>query len=132
MPRRAEVGLVYTTGLVQGLALVTFPAASSLFTSHDGYGFSTSRYGMMFIPQVILAIAASSLGPRLARRWTLKRVLRAGMSANLLAMFLLASSRLLQGVPEAAYGILLLATGCLGLGFGMVVMALNTYVEEFF
>ena len=125
MPRRTEVGLVYATGLVQGLALVTFPAASSIFTSPDGYGFSASRYGMMFVPQVILAILASSLGPSLARRWTLKRVLRAGMSADLLAMILLALSRLLQGVPAAAYGVLLVATGALGFRFGTVVMALK-------
>jgi MFS transporter, FHS family, glucose/mannose:H+ symporter len=131
MPQRTEVGLVYATGLVQGLALVTFPAASSIFTSPDGYGFSASRYGMMFVPQVILAILASSLGPSLARRWTLKRVLRAGMSADLLAMILLALSRLLQGVPAAAYGVLLVATGALGFGFGTVVMALNIYAEEF-
>jgi len=131
MPRRTEVGLVYATGLVQGLALVTFPAASSIFTSPAGYGFSASRYGMMFVPQVILAILASSLGPSLARRWTLKRVLRTGMRADLLAMILLALSRLLQGVPAAAYGVLLIATGALGFGFGTVVMALNTYSEEF-
>jgi MFS family permease len=131
MPRRTEVGLVYATGLVQGLSLVTFPAASSIFTSPDGYGFSASRYGMMFVPQVILAILASSLGPSLARRWTLKRVLRAGMSADLLAMILLASSRLLQGVPAGAYGILLVATAALGFGFGTVVMTLSIYAEEF-
>src|SRR5580765_8266509 len=105
MSRRTEIGLINVTGLVQGLALVTFPAASSIFTSPDGYGFSASRYGMMFIPQVILAILASSLGPSVARRRTLKRVLRAGMSADLLAMSLLALSRLLQGVPPAAYGL---------------------------
>jgi hypothetical protein len=52
MPQRSEVGLVYATGLVQGLALVTFPAASSIFTSPDGYGFSASRYGMMFVPRL--------------------------------------------------------------------------------
>jgi fucose permease len=131
VPRRSEVGLVYATGLVQGLALVTFPAASSIFTSPDGYDFSASRYGMMFVPQVVLAILASSLGPRLVRRWTLKRVLQAGMSGDLLAMILLAFSRLLQGAPAAAYGVLLVATGALGFGFGTVVMALNTYAEEF-
>ncbi len=131
MPRRTEVGLVYITALVQGLALVTFPAASSIFTSSDGYGFSASRYGMMFVPQVILAILASSFGPALARRWTLKRVLQAGMSADLLAMSLLAVSRLLPDFKETSYGILLLATGSLGFGFGTVVMALNTYAEEF-
>ena len=131
MPRRAEVDLIYVTGLVQGLALVTFPAASSIFTSPHGFGFSASRYGMMFLPQVILAIIASSLGPRLARRWTLKRVLLAGLSADLLAMTLLALSRLLQDFPGAAYGTLLVATGSLGFGFGATVMAVNTYAEKF-
>src|SRR6516225_5073187 len=131
MPRRAEVRLIYVTGLVQGLALVTFPAANSIFTSPHGFGFSASRYGMMFIPQVILAILASSLGPSLARRWTLKRVLLAGLSADLLAMTLLALSRLLQDFPGAAYITLLVATGALGFGFGATVMAANTYAEKF-
>lgn len=129
--RHAEVGLVYVTGLVQGLGLVTFPAASSIFTSPQDFGFSASRYGMMFIPQVILAILASSLAPRLARRWTLKRVFMAGLSADLLAMILLALSRLLQDSQGPAYGILLVATGLLGLGFGAAVMAMNTYAEKF-
>src|SRR6516225_1718352 len=131
MPRRAEVRLIYVTGLVQGLALVTFPAANSIFTSPHGFGFSASRYGMMFIPQVILAILASSLGPSLARRWTLKRVLLAGLSADLLAMTLLALSRLLQDFPGAAYIALLVATGALGFGFGATLMAANTYAEKF-
>jgi fucose permease len=131
MPRRSEVGLIYAIGLVQGLALVTFPAASSIFTSPSGYGFSASRYGMMFIPQVLLAIFASSLAPGLARRWTLKRVLLVGLSADGLAMTLLALSRLLQSVPEGAYAVLLVATGLLGFGFGTVVMAVNTFAEEF-
>jgi fucose permease len=131
MARRIEVLLIYVTGLIQGLALVTFPAASSIFTSYHGFGFSNSRYGMMFIPQVILAILASSLGPRLARRWTLKNVLLSGLAADLLAMILLACSHWLQDSPGAAYAILLLATGSLGFGFGTVVMATNTYVQEF-
>jgi fucose permease len=131
MPRRTEVLLIYVTGLIQGLALVTFPAASSIFTSAHGFGLSDSRYGMMFIPQVILAILASSLGPRLAQRWTLKNVLLSGLAADLLAMILLASSHWLQDSPAAAYAILLLATGSLGFGFGTVVMATNTYVQQF-
>ena len=131
MPRRTEVLLIYVAGLIQGLALVTFPAASSIFTSVHSFGFSDSRYGMMFIPQVILAILASSLGPRLARRWTLKNVLLSGLAADLLAMILLASSHWLQDSPATAYAILLLATGSLGFGFGTVVMATNTYVQAF-
>jgi fucose permease len=131
MPRRTEVLLIYLTGLIQGLALVTFPAASSIFTSPHGYGFSASRYGMMFLPQVILAILASSLGPGLARRWSLKQVLLSGLTADLLAMTLLAISHLLQDHSHVAYATLLVATGALGFGFGAVVMATNTYAQEF-
>ncbi len=86
---------------------------------------------MMFIPQVILAILASSLGPSLARRWSLKRVFLIGLSANLLAMTLLALSHWLQDSRGAAYSILLVATGALGFGFGSDVMAMNTYAEAF-
>src|SRR6185295_2697143 len=131
MSRRTEIGLINVSGLVQGLALVTFPAASSIFTSPQGFGFSASRYGMMFIPQVALAILASSFGSRLARRWTLKRVLQAGVSADLVAMILLAGSRRLVDVPDAAYAMLLVATGSLGFGFGAAVMAMNTYAQTF-
>jgi fucose permease len=131
MPRRSEISLIYVSGLIQGLALVTFPAASSIFTSARGFGFSASRYGMMFVPQVVLAILASSSGPSLARRWTLKRVLQAGLAADLLAMTLLAASRLLVDLPGAAYGVLLVATGSLGFGFGAAVMAMNTFVQKF-
>jgi MFS transporter, FHS family, glucose/mannose:H+ symporter len=131
MPRRYGLSLIYAIGLVQGLALVTFPAASNIFTSPQGFHFSASRYGMMFIPQVILAILASSLAARMARRWNLKRVLLVGLSANFLAMALLALSRMLQESPGAAYTTLLVATGALGLGFGATVMAANTYAETF-
>src|SRR6516164_1842183 len=72
---RTEIGVVYSAAVVQGLCLVTFPAASSVFTSPDGFGFDSTRYGTMFVPQVVLAILSSGLGPRLARRWSLRRVL---------------------------------------------------------
>ena len=129
---RTEIGLVYVAAVVQGLALVTFPAASSIFTSPDGFGFDSTRYGALFLPQVLLAILASAFAPRLARRWSLRRVLLAGLAGDIVSMTLLALSRLLLGMPDMAFGVLLLATGALGLGFGATVMALNTYAEAFF
>ncbi len=62
------IALLYLAGLVQGLALVTFPAASTIFASPTGFHLSSAQYGAMFIPQVGLAILASALGPWLARR----------------------------------------------------------------
>ncbi len=64
---RAESGVVYVAGLVQGLALVTFPAAGTIFTDPDEYDLSKSAYGAMFVPQAIAAIAASLRGAAWAR-----------------------------------------------------------------
>jgi MFS transporter, FHS family, glucose/mannose:H+ symporter len=129
---RTEIGLVYVTGIVQGLVQVTFPAASAIFTSTDGFGFGSTRYGALFVPQVVLAILASSLAPAFARRSSLRNVLLLGIAGDVAAMALLASSRLLVDAPDMAFGVLLVATGALGIGFGATVMALNTYAEAFF
>lgn len=129
---RTEIGVVYFAGVVQGLALVTFPAASAIFTRPDGFGFDSTRYGTMFVPQVVLAILASGLAPKLARQWNLRWVLLVGIAGDIVSMTLLALSRLLLDAPDTAFGVLLFATGALGLGFGATVMALNTYAEVFF
>ena len=62
----------------------------------------------------------------------LRRVLLVGFAGNFVSMALLALSRLLLGAPDVAFGVLLTATGALGLGFGATVMALNTNAEAFF
>jgi fucose permease len=132
MASRTEIGVVYGAAIVQGLALVTFPAASSIFTSPDGFAFDSTRYGAMFVPQVACAVLASALAPKLAQRWSLRRVLLAGFAGDIVSMTLLALSRLLLGAPDTAFGVLLVATAALGFGFGATVMALNTYAEAFF
>ena len=131
MGTRAETSLVYAAGLVQGVALVTFPAASSIFTSPSHYGLSTTQYGSMFLPQVVTAITASLFGSRLARRYGLKRVFVAGLLADLVSMGLLVTSQFFTGTQALAYGLLLVATAALGVGFGLVVPALNTFTAAF-
>jgi fucose permease len=129
MNKPTGLGLVNATGVAQGLALVTFPAASTIFTSPSGYGFSETRYGLMFLPQVVMAILASSTAPKLARRWSLKRVLLVGLGSDIAAMLLLAMSRLVETEQGFAYGLLLIATGALGFGFGAALTALSTLAE---
>jgi MFS transporter, FHS family, glucose/mannose:H+ symporter len=128
---RYEIGLLYFAGMVQGLALVTFPAASTIFTAPTGFALSSTQYGAMFIPQVVLAIVASAFGSGLARRFSLRGVLRLGLCGDLIAMALLAASPLLAGT-DFGFVVLCVATGALGLGFGATVMALNTLVEGLF
>jgi hypothetical protein len=69
MADQNEIAAVYAAGTVQGVALVTFPAASTIFTSPSYYGLSSTAYGAMFLPQAVTAIAGSLLGARLTRSW---------------------------------------------------------------
>lgn len=129
--RKNAVAAVYSAGLVQGVALVAFPAASAIFTSPDSFNFTSTAYGGLFIPQALLSIAASLYSSKLAHERGIKRVFMFGLFANLLAMVLLAASRLLMGHP-IAYEVLLLATASLGVGFGLTVPSLNTLAAHFF
>jgi len=131
MASRAESATVYGAGVVQGVALVTFPAASTIFTSSAHYGLSSTQYGAMFIPQVVTAISASLLGSRLARRFTLKRVYLVGLGADLVSMGLLITSQFFTSDQGLAYALLLVATASLGVGFGLTVPALNTFAASF-
>ncbi len=133
---RAEIATINAAGLVQGIALVTFPAASTIFTSRTSYDLSSSQYGLMFVPQVITAITASLLGagllgPGLAGRLGERTIYLAGLVADLAAMVLLIVSWLVVHQHALAYGLLLAATACLGAGFGLAVPALNTLVAAF-
>src|SRR5687768_7282027 len=105
-----ETAAVYAAGLVQGVALVTFPAASTIFTSPTYYDLSGTAYGAMFLPQAITAISASLIGSRLTRQWGIKRVFVRGLLANLAAMVLLLLSQFFMTNQVLAYSVLLLAT----------------------
>ena len=132
MARRSEIATVYAAGLVQGIGLVTFPAAGAVFTSVNGYGLSNTQYGAMFEPQAAMAIVSSLLGAGLMSRLGAKRIYLVGLAANFAAMALLVASKFVMDRHAAAYGLLLAATTCMGLGFGFTVPALNTFAAAFF
>jgi MFS family permease len=131
MATRVEARLVQAAGVAQGVALVTFPAASTVFTDPDEYGLSTSAYGAMFIPQAITAVASSIVGAAWARRVGTRRVYLVGLAANVVSMALLVASATVQHDEALAYALLLVATASLGLGFGFTVPALNTLTAAF-
>ncbi|MDI1463969.1 MFS transporter [Catellatospora sp. KI3] len=130
MATRTEGLVVNIAGVVQGIVLVTIPAASTIFTDPAEYGLSSTRYGGMFLPQVVLAITASLLGALLSRRWGTKPVYLAGLGCSLLSMVLLLAS--IPVMHQAgAYPLLLGATAALGAGFGLAVPALNSLAAAF-
>jgi MFS family permease len=131
MATKAETNAVYAAGLIQGIALVTFPAASTIFTSPSQYGLSNTQYGTMFLPQVVTAITGSLLSGKLAQRFGTKRVFLAGLVADLASMALLIVSQFFTTNQPVAYGLLLAATACLGAGFGLTVPAINALIAAF-
>ena len=83
---------VYLSGLLQGIALIIFPAAGPLLTDPQFHGLSSAQFGVLFTPQIAAAIVASALAARLAARVGMKRILLAGLGFNLAAMLLLAAT----------------------------------------
>jgi fucose permease len=132
MAQRSEIMTVYAAGLIQGMALVTFPAAAAVFTNTADYGLSSTQYGGLFVPQAIMAIISSLLGAGLRKGLGTKLIYLLGLSANLLAMTLLVVSRFVMKDHSLAYVILLIATAFMGIGFGFTVPAVNTLAAAFF
>jgi MFS transporter len=128
---RAETIVVYAAGAVQGIVLVTFPAASTIFTDPQRYDLSNTQYGLLFVPQVVTAIATSLLAGPLGNRVGTKRVYIAGLICGLGAMLLLFLSQFFETETSVAFPILLVATALLGAGFGSTVPALNVLTAAF-
>jgi len=131
MATLTEKRVVYGAGMVQGIALVTFPAASTILTDPSEYDLSSTQYGALFLPQVVTAIAGALLGAGLGERIGVKRVYLVGLGAGLVSMGLLLASAFVTDNQSLAYGLLLLSTACLGAGFGFTVPALNTLTAAF-
>ena len=128
---RAETSVVYAAGAVQGIVLVTFPAASTIFTDPHRYDLSNTQYGVLFLPQVATAILASLLGASFGRRFGTKPVYLAGLASGLVSMLLLIVSQFFESDTSVAFPLLLVATAFLGVGFGLTVPALNTLTAAF-
>lgn len=84
-----------------------------MLTAPSSYALSASQYGLLFLPQVILAISGSLAFPALSGRRGLKPVLLAGMAADVVAMALLVGSYPLR-TDTIAHVMLLTATAFLG------------------
>lgn len=122
--------LIYTSGLFQGISLVAFPAASTILTSPNTFHFTNTQYGSLFLPQAMLSIITAFLNSKLCRSFGEKKTLLTGLVANFFSMILLALSPLVETSQPCAYGMLIVATSCLGIGFGAVVPTINRLAEK--
>ena len=132
MERRKAIVAVYFGGFVAGISLLIFPAAGSLLTDPDIVGLSNSQFGMLFTPEILAAIIASSLAAGFAAKVGIKRVMIAGLGFNLVAMVLMAATVLVIGNGNLPFVVLMMATAAVGAGFGFTISALNVGAFELF
>lgn len=130
--RNKNILAIYLSGFLQGIALVLYPAAGSVFTSPDYHGLSSGEFGLLFTPQIVFAIIASISAPKLAKVIGMKQVLKWGLLANLLSMILFASSTFCIGQTNLPFWLLMFGTGMLGAGFGFTITALNPFAFHLF
>jgi MFS family permease len=126
--RPHSIAVVCLSAVAVGAAGVTFPASSTVLRARLGLG--DTLYGACFIPGLALAILTALAGPRLLRRWPLKRLFLFGLATQAAAMALLALS---PALPRPTGLIVLFAAMLLtGPGGGILGIALNTAAIEIF
>lgn len=125
---RWAVGVVYASGAVQGVMMVSFAASSAVLRSR--HGFTDTQYGSIFLPQVALAAAAAIGSGTLLRILDLRQVLALSFTAMALSQAALATSHFLD--PAAALVAVMAGTSLMGLGCGLSAPPLNTYPQLFF
>jgi fucose permease len=123
------VVIVYGCALIQGLTLVTFPAAANLLTDPKLHGLTRGEYGALFLPMVLGAILASALGGWVGRNRGPRALLLGGIGFDALSMALLASSQLALGGHGSIVLLLTAAMAALGFGFGATVTSLNLLAQ---
>ena len=85
----------------------------------------------MFLPQVVTAIAGALLGAGLASRFGSKPSTWSGWRPASSRWACSSRARSSPTTRPLAYGLLLVATACLGAGFGLTVPTLNTFTAVF-
>ncbi len=116
MASKTERTVINVAGLVQGVVLVTFPAASTIFTEQSEYRLSSAQYGNMFLPPGRAGHRRVAAGAGLARRISTERVYLLGLACSAVSMVLLLARTLVKTDQAVAYPLLLVATAFLGPG----------------
>jgi fucose permease len=122
-PKQLRLALVvYGAATLQGFCFTLVPALATEFLRAP-YNIDARAFGALFIPLTLGAILSAAATASLARNVGMLRVLRLGIVANTTGLLALIGSLLLT--HRAAYGLLLVDTAALGVGFGLNFSAVN-------
>ncbi len=122
----------YFQGLIQGIAFTTIPAAAGFLTSQSGFALDTLQYGSLYLPMILGAILACFTAGVVGKKVGIRVPLLVGLTLNSVAMAGFALCSLLMHSPAQAFMALLAVMLAIGLGFGALLTALNSYALFFF
>ena len=117
----AALGIVYGTALLHGLMLVSYPASSTFLKSMRGL--TDRQYGLVFLPQLALALVGATAGGWLARRIGLRTLLFLALLGTVGAELALAAAGKMAG--PLVFPLAALSAACTGLAFGLGAAPLN-------
>jgi len=125
--RGPAIALLYGSALLQGLTLVSFPAAATILKTA---GLSDAAFGAIFLPQVAAAVLGALAGGTLSSRIGLFPVLVIALIANAGSQLLLAMATAIA--PALLTPCLMIGTALLGLGFGLAGAPFNSLPGRLF
>ena len=120
--------VVYAAALLQGMTLVSFPAMSAVLK--EALALSDADYGVIFLPQVALAIIGAIAGGALAQRLGLAALLTLSLAANAASQAFLTATDFVP--PDSGFALLNVGTAFAGLGFGLIGAPVNVYPRLLF
>lgn len=129
---RLEIVTVYGATLFLAVVFGTLPALSSILTSADEFGLGPTLYGLLFVPQALVAIPVALWEATRSGRGGPKPLLMAGLAFSLVAVVLIFVSQLAIAEERLVYAVLLFASTAIGVGFGLGVPAGITLAAGFF
>jgi len=129
---RIEVVAAYGSTLCLAIVFGTLPALASVLTSPEEFDLGPTLYGLLFVPQALVAIIAALWEGTVTRRLGLKPLLMTALTVDSIAMLLVFLSGFTVGDEVLAYVTLLVASTLMGLAFGLGVPAGISLAGGFF
>lgn len=128
----APIVLVYGAALVSGLATILFPASGNIFTAPAQHDLSGGAFGLLWIPQIVVTMVCAFFSARLAKRFSMRWVLRMGLMAHIASMACYVGSHFLLDSAPLDYVALLGGTSFMGAGFGFTMAAVSPFAYALF
>lgn len=124
--------VVYLLAFLTGVNFVVFPALGTAFTDHSLFELSPSKFGNLFIPQVICIIVSCLGAPFLVNKIGPKIVLSCGLLLMIISTGTLWILHYFMDEKFLLFPVLMILVAFTGTGFGLSITTLNPLAASLF